>query len=122
MKRILVVDDEEMVRFMLCECLRDEGYEVLEAENGYDGLNLARMEQPDLIIMDISMPQMNGIEATRNLRDDPEISHIPIFVSTGEEGAKKNFTKEQGTEVQGFVEKPYQIEKILGRIKSILGE
>jgi len=122
MKKILIVDDEEMVRFMLCECLKDEGYEVIEGENGYDGLNLARMEQPDLVIMDINMPQMDGIEAVRNLRADSEISHIPIFISTGVGNAKKNFTKEQMTEVQGFVEKPYQIEKILGQIKNILKE
>ena len=122
MKKILIVDDEEMVRFMLCEVLKDEGYEVIESENGYDGLNLARAARPDLLVMDINMPEMNGIEATRNIRADSEISHTPIFISTGEEKAKGNFTKELGTEVQGFVEKPYQIEKILVQIKKILGE
>jgi len=121
MKKILIVDDEEITRYALSETMKELGYETVEAENGYDGINIARQELPDLIIMDISMPVMNGIDAVKNIRLDPALQHIPIFMSTGEEAAKSKFTKEQGTEVQGFVEKPYKIEQIAKKIKEFLG-
>jgi len=95
---------------------------VAIASNGRQAVEMTRQHRPNIVVMDINMPQMDGIEAVRNLRADSEISHIPVFISTGEGNAKKNFTKEQMTEVQGFVEKPYQIEKILGQIKNILKE
>ena len=82
---------------------------------------MASAELPDLIIMDINMPQMNGLEAVKNIRQDLSTRDIPIFVSTAEENVKSEFTAEKGREVQGFIEKPYKIDQIVSKIKNLLG-
>ena len=81
MKRILVVEDEAFNMDLLVQLLEDE-YEVLTATNGAVGIALARRERPDLIIMDLKMPVIDGWEATRRLRADDNLAHIPIIALT----------------------------------------
>ncbi|MFH0940508.1 MAG: response regulator [Candidatus Omnitrophota bacterium] len=80
MKKILVIDDEADIRDIVRLYLVEEGFEVVEAENGQDGILTAQREQPDLIILDIMMPGINGFEVAKHLKDDPNTHDIPIVI------------------------------------------
>ncbi len=82
MKRILYVEDNFQNKRLVRKILNSKGYEVLEADNGQDGVDMAAQEQPDLILMDISIPGIDGIEATRLIKENPETTHIPIIALT----------------------------------------
>jgi two-component system, cell cycle response regulator DivK len=82
MPRILLVEDNEMNRDMLSRRLQRKGYQILTAESGEQGLSLAGQELPDLILMDISLPEMDGWEAARRLKGDENTRHIPIIALT----------------------------------------
>lgn len=117
-KRILVVDDSPTERFFLTNLLRKSGYEVLTAENGEQGVAMAKEEQPDLVLMDVVMPGLNGFQATRQLSRDPTTQKIPVILCT---------TKDQETDRvwgmrQGAVEylvKPVVAEDLLGKIVAL---
>jgi len=79
MTKILLVEDNEMNRDMLCRRLERKGFEVLIAVDGQEGVNMARSESPSLILMDMSLPVMDGWEAVRKLKDDPETQPIPVL-------------------------------------------
>lgn len=81
-KKILVVEDNEMNRDMLCRRLARKGFSVLTAADGEQGINMARAEAPDVIIMDLSLPRIDGWEACRRLKADPATSAIPIIALT----------------------------------------
>jgi CheY-like chemotaxis protein len=82
MTKILLVEDNEMNRDMLSRRLQRRGYVILAAESGEQGLSLARAEAPDLILMDITLPEMDGWEAARQLKADDSTRHIPIIALT----------------------------------------
>ena len=81
--RILVVDDDESVRLVIAAVLSRSGYTVSVAENGREGLEQAEKTVPDLILMDISMPEMDGYEATRHLKQHPDLNHVPVVFLSG---------------------------------------
>lgn len=81
MKKILIVEDVEMNRDLLVQLLEEE-YELVEATNGKEGLEAAGRERPDLILLDISLPEMDGWEVTRRVRADEALRHIPIIAVT----------------------------------------
>lgn len=117
-KRVLVVDDSPTERFFLTDLLRKNGYEVITAENGEQGVALAKLEKPDLVLMDVVMPGLNGFQATRQLSRDPDTQKIPVIMCT---------TKDQETDRvwgmrQGAVEyvvKPVVAEELLGKIVAL---
>ena len=80
--RILVVEDNEDSRFILVAILRCIGYETIEAETGTQGLEKALSEKPDLIVMDLGLPGMSGIDAARAVKENPTTAHIPIIAHT----------------------------------------
>ena len=82
MARVLIVDDSPTEMYRLTEWLEKHGYEVLKANNGADGVALARQEKPDAVLMDIVMPGMNGFQATRQLSKDPQTAGIPVVIVT----------------------------------------
>jgi two-component system cell cycle response regulator DivK len=82
MPKILLVEDNEMNRDMLSRRLQRKGYQIVVAESAEQGLSLARQEAPDLILMDITLPEMDGWEASRQLKADPNTRHIPIVALT----------------------------------------
>ena len=82
MAKILLIEDNEMNRDMLSRRLQRRGYEIITAENGEHGLSLARTEAPDLILMDITLPEMDGWEASRQLKAGESTRHIPIIALT----------------------------------------
>ncbi len=120
MKKVLIADDEESAREILREILNSAGYETIEAADGYEALNLAREEKPDLIILDIMMPQLSGWEVMLKMKNDEEISSIPILISTAKEETKPLFREQLGTGVEGFLSKPYRAETMLSEVKKIL--
>ena len=79
-RTILVIEDYSDTRELLSVLLRKKGYEVVEAEDGLEGFLKATGTRPDLIIMDLALPEMDGVEATRRIHDTPKLSHIPIIV------------------------------------------
>ena len=84
MRKILIVEDNEMNREMLTRRLERRGYEIVIAVDGATGLDVARAEKPDLILMDMSLPVVDGWEATRLLKDDPRLKEIPVIALTGD--------------------------------------
>lgn len=83
MKRILVIDDEAKLRRQFAEFLTAEGFSVIEARNGREGIELARRERPDLVMCDITMPEMNGHRVLETLRQEPATAHLPFIFLTG---------------------------------------
>ena len=117
MPRILVVDDEETVRRVLRSLLQKEGYEVIEAEDGRAGVELAKKEDPDVILMDLRMPVMDGLKACRLLKKDKKTKNIPVLVITAISESKMEAVK---TGIDDFINKPFDTEEVLIRVKSML--
>ena len=118
MPKILIVDDEETVKRVLCSLLKNEGYEVIEAEDGKSGVELAKKEDPDVILMDLTMPVMDGLKACRLLKEDEKTKNIPVLVITTAAGESKMEAIDAG--IDDFVNKPFDSEEISIRIKSML--
>ncbi len=114
MKKVLIADDEKGVRYVIKCTLEKEGHEVLEADNGYEAINIIREELPDLVILDLQMPELNGQEVAKKIREDKKTSDIPIFISTGQEDSKSKFN---GLNIQYFIPKPYDVDILLEKIK-----
>jgi len=118
-KRILVVEDNEDSRFILVVTLRRIGYETIEAETGTEGVEQALSEKPDLIIMDLGLPGMSGIDAARAIKDNPTTAHIPIIAHTAwsadhwKEGALK-------AGMVGYLEKPVSRELMKATIEKFI--
>jgi two-component system, cell cycle response regulator DivK len=115
-KRILVVEDQEDNRQILRDLLTSVGYEVIQAENGEEGLATAARERPDLILMDIQLPLLDGYEVTRRIKADPALRAIPIIAITsyalsGDEG------KARGAGCDAYVTKPYSTRALLAKIR-----
>ena len=119
MKRILVIDDLPENVFMLQDRLEHEGFEVLTAYDGYTGINTAKNELPDLILLDVMMPDITGLEVCKILVNEPTTKDIPIILVTAKSGAED--TKE-GLEAGAFdyIKKPFNRIELLARVKSAL--
>ena len=119
MKKILVIDDLPENVFMIQDRLEQEGYEVITAYDGQTGLDKAFAELPDLILLDVMMPDMSGIDVCRTLVQDARTSKIPIILVTAKSGAAD--TKE-GLEAGAFdyIKKPFNRIELLARINSAL--
>lgn len=122
-RKILVVDDNKGTLRLLEKTLSAEGYDILQAQGGQEAIRKAAKEIPDMIIMDIVMPDMDGSEAVRILRDTPATESIPVlFLSSILDQGQK--PEEQKVNVGGLlydaVAKPFSHEEILARIKRIL--
>lgn len=117
MNKVLVADDEKFVRMLMCELLMKEGYEVIETADGKEAVELARKENPHVILMDISMPVMDGIEACKKLKKDEKTKYIPILVITAV-GTSKMEAIAAGAD--DFLHKPFDLEEISIRVRSML--
>lgn len=120
-RKILVVDDEVAIVRVLRDRLEIEGYEVLAAYDGAEGVEIAKRELPDLIIMDITMPNMDGLTAARLLRENPETSKIPIIMLTARGQESDEEAGYQAGAVRYFT-KPFSTRQLVREIKNILGE
>ena len=121
-KNILIVDDEQDVLLVLEKGLTAEGYSVITASSGNDAISLAKSRRPDLIILDVLMPDMEGPEVKRKLKEDPETKDIPLIFLTGM--FPKREDDQEGRIVAGYVlfEKPYDILELVSAIEELLRE
>lgn len=119
MANILVVDDSPTELFQLKSMLEKHGHSVLTAENGADGVALCRAEKPDLVLMDIVMPGLNGFQATRQLSKGAETSHIPvIIVTTKDQETDRVWGMRQGA--RDYLTKPIKEEILIETLGSVL--
>lgn len=119
--KIITIDDEAPVRLLIRQCLRRENVDVFEASNGREGLDVIREVQPDLVLMDVTMPEMNGIEALQAIRTDASLSHIPVLLLTG---FKDNEQLNQALQLPhtDLLTKPFQISDLKARVRKMLDE
>jgi two-component system, cell cycle response regulator DivK len=121
MPRILLVEDNEMNRDMLSRRLARREYEVLVAVDGEDGVMMAGSEAPDLILMDMSLPVMDGWEATRQLKASPETKAIPIIALTAHAmSGDREKAMEAGCD--DYDTKPIELPRLLAKMEALLGE
>ncbi len=117
--RILLVDDEPSIVKMVGKRLEVEGFEVLVAMDGQEGLTKAQTEQPDLIILDLMLPERNGYEVCTMLKQDARYQHIPIILFTAKAQEKD---EKRGMEcgANAYVRKPFRAQELLDKIRSQL--
>ena len=118
-KKILIVDDEDDLRNMLKFRLEAMDYDVSEAVNGQEGLDRARSDRPDLIILDLMLPKIDGFKVCRMLKFDEKYKHIPIIMFTARAQEKdKQIGKEMGAEA--YITKPFDPDILLDKIRELL--
>jgi len=120
MPRILLVEDNEMNRDMLSRRLQRRGYEVVLAVDGQEGVELAQSDQPDLILMDMSLPVIDGWEATRALKAAAGTRHIPVIALTAHAmSTDRDKALEAGCD--DYDTKPIELQRLLGKMEALLG-
>ncbi len=127
-KKVLVLDDEPNVVAYLETLLQDNGYDTVSAANGREGMEKARSEKPDLITLDISMPEESGVRFYRELKEDPELSGIPVVIVTGvtgygykpEDFQKFISSRKKIPPPEGFVPKPIDRDELLKGVTALL--
>ncbi len=120
MPKILLVEDNEMDRDMLSRRLMRKGYDVAVAEDGQSGVDMAGSESPDLILMDMSLPVIDGWEATRQIKGSADTSAIPIIALTAHVMASDQ-EKAMDAGCDDFDTKPVELARLLGKIERLLG-
>jgi two-component system cell cycle response regulator DivK len=119
--KLLVVEDNDMNRNLIIRRFEKWGYQMVSAVNGAEGVNQAKKELPALILMDVNMPIMDGLEAIRQIRANSNTQHIPIIVITAHtEMDDKDLVMESGC--NDFEEKPIQFERLHEKIKRLLAK
>jgi two-component system cell cycle response regulator DivK len=118
-KRILVIEDQEDNRRILRDLLSSAGFEIIEAGTGEEGVSMAEAQHPDLILMDIQLPGLDGYEATRRIKANPTLNPIPIIAVTsyalsGDEG------KARDAGCDGYVTKPFSPRALLAKVREYL--
>jgi DNA-binding response OmpR family regulator len=117
--RILVVDDEPDLIAVLRMGLQMEGFEVLEAADGAAGLERAQADKPDLIVLDLMLPKMDGYQVCRNLKFDSRYKSLPIFILSARPGEQdRRLALEMGAD--DFIRKPYDLKELVGKIRARL--
>ena len=116
---ILLVEDNEMNRDMLSRRLARQGYDVAVAVNGEEGVELARSTRPDLILMDLSLPIIDGWEATRRIKADPATANIPVIARTAHAMVEEK-EKAMAAGCDDFDIKPVDFPRLLGKVNALL--
>jgi two-component system, cell cycle response regulator DivK len=120
MPRLLLIEDNEESRDGLSRYLRRKGFEVLVAGDGQQGIEAARAGGPDLVLMDMSLPVLDGWEATRQLKADPRTRHIPVVALTAHAMAGDR-EKAMAAGCDDYDTKPVEFARLLGKIEALLG-
>lgn len=117
--RVLTVDDSKTIRMIVKKAFKPFDCVVFEAENGIEGLAVASKEKPDLIVLDITMPVMNGVEMLDKLKSDPGLKEIPVIMLTAESG-KDNVMQIVKMGVRDYMVKPFKGEQLIERVEKII--
>lgn len=120
MKKVLIIDDEPNVRKVLSILFRSNGYEVVAADDGDVGLETAKKEKPDVIILDVVMPTLDGYSTCMLLKEDPEVQSIPVIMLTARDTNKSKYASESFG-AQYYLSKPYESEELLGLVAKFVG-
>lgn len=118
-KTIITVDDASTIRKMVSFTLQPTGHRIIEAADGAEALNLVRSEKVDLILSDINMPNMNGIELTRQVRTLPQYNSTPIILLTTESEAQKK-AEGKAAGASGWIVKPFKQDQLLALVNKVL--
>ena len=119
-KKVLVVDDEPQIVLLVSGRLKANGFEVIEASNGEEGLRKAKSERPDLILLDIMMPGMDGYEVCAALKSDQRYKDIPIILFTAKAGEEAQRVGLEDCGANGYVTKPFEPSALLSKISEFL--
>lgn len=118
-KTVLIVEDNELNMKLFHDLLEVHGYRTLEARNGQDALRLAANSHPDLILMDIQLPEVSGIEVTRQIKDDPALRHIPVIAVTAF-AMKGDEERIRAGGCEDYIAKPISVAGFLEKVKRYL--
>jgi CheY-like chemotaxis protein len=120
-KRILIVDDEEDIRTYLSTLLEDQGFQTVQAKDGEEAMKIIQTEPPDLITLDVSMPEKSGVKFFRELKTNDRWKQIPVIIVTGVSEDFKGFisSRHQIPAPEGFVAKPISPEEILNLARKL---
>jgi two-component system cell cycle response regulator DivK len=118
-RRILVVDDNNDSRELVVKVLKNKGYEMIEAIDGEDALEKAVSEKPDLILLDISIPKLNGYEVTKRLKSLEEVRDIPVVALTAH-AMKGDRAKALEAGCEGYISKPINVRELPAQVKSYM--
>lgn len=117
--KVLVVEDNELNMRLFCDLLGAYGFTTFQCRDGAKAVEIARKEQPDLIIMDIQLPEVSGLDITRWLKDDPKVTHIPVLAVTAfAMRADEQRVREAGCE--GYLSKPIQIASFIRAVEALM--
>lgn len=120
-KRVLIIDDEPDTQIYFSNLLQDNGFDTVTAENGEEGLKKVRSAKPDLITLDMSMPETSGVRCYRELRDNEEWKSIPVIVITGISDEFRGFisSRRQVPPPDGYLSKPVDEEQLLKMVRQL---
>jgi CheY-like chemotaxis protein len=121
--KIIVIDDDPDIVTFLSTLLEDNGYDYVTASDGQQGIDKVRAERPDLILLDITMPEKSGVKFYREVRGDPELRSTPVVMVTGVMQEFKKFisTRRQVPPPDGYISKPIDRQELLATIARLLG-
>lgn len=121
MKRVLLIDDDDNIRKLVSFSLKPLGLECIEATDGKEGFRTALKEVPDLILLDLSMPNMNGFEACEKLKGNDKTAHIPIVVVSAEASDLNKQIVTGALKADRFLAKPFERAALVEIVKDVLG-
>jgi two-component system, OmpR family, phosphate regulon response regulator PhoB len=122
-KLVLVVDDEPDITQFFSTVLSENGYRTVCAADGVEAMRMVRAERPDLVMLDITMPEQSGVRTYRELRTDPELGTVPVLIVTGIPHDFKQFisTRRKVPPPDGYLEKPVTAADLLAEVRRIIG-
>jgi len=120
-KRVMIVEDNELNMKLFNDLLEAQGYQTIQTRNGLEALDLARANQPDLILMDIQLPEVSGLEVTKWLKEDESLQRIPVIAVTAFAMKGDEDRIRQGG-CEAYISKPISVMKFLETVKSYLGD
>lgn len=120
MRKVLIADDMKETRTLIKIFLEKEGFKVIEAQNGQEAIDKAIAEKPDIIVLDIVMPVLDGVTTAENLFKNDVTKDIPVIISTTRGQMKDLFSVMGNTKIKDFIEKPFKPEQLIIKIKEIL--
>jgi CheY-like chemotaxis protein len=121
-KKILVVDDEPDAVTFLATALEDQGWETVRATNGVEAMECVRRDRPDLVTLDVTMPEQSGVKTYRQIKEDPEFARIPVVIVTGIAAEFQQFisTRRQVPPPEGYLAKPIDVNELVETVRRLL--
>ena len=120
-KTVMIVEDNELNMKLFNDLLRANGYDTLPMRNGYEALDMLKQRQPDLIIMDVQLPEISGLEVTRKIKQDESLKHIPVIAVTAFAMKGDEERIRQGG-CEGYLSKPISVATFIQAVKSYVGD